>query len=66
MIGYVVGKKVNMFNSKRSQSILEYVILVSIAVAAVAAMGTYIKRAVQAKFKVIEEQVNNPEEIHDD
>jgi len=50
---------------KKGQAILEYVLLVAIAAAAVAAMYTYVQRAVQAHIKVIEEQIENPEIIND-
>ncbi|MFH1768019.1 MAG: hypothetical protein ABH858_02520 [Candidatus Omnitrophota bacterium] len=48
---------------RKSQSILEYVMLVTIAATAVTAMYTYIQRSVHAHLNVIEEQVNSPEEI---
>jgi len=48
---------------KKYQSILEYVLLVTIATAAVGAMYVYVKRAMNAHLKVVEEQLSNPEVI---
>lgn len=41
---------------KRGQSILEYVVLVGVVVAALTVMTTYVRRAIQANLKVIEDQ----------
>ena len=43
---------------KRAQSIIEYALLIAIVAAAFIAMHTYMQRAVQANFKVIEEHIN--------
>jgi len=43
---------------KKAQSVIEYAILIAVVAAAFAAMHIYMQRAVQANFKVIEEQVN--------
>jgi uncharacterized protein (UPF0333 family) len=42
----------------KGQSILEYTMLILIVASAFMAMGTYIRRAVQANLKMIEDQVN--------
>jgi len=43
---------------KRGQSTIEYALLIAIVAAAFTAMHLYVQRAVQANFKLIEEQVN--------
>ena len=43
---------------KRAQSTVEYVMVIAIVAAAVIAMSTYVRRAVQANLKVVEEQIN--------
>ena len=43
---------------KRAQSTIEYALLITIVAAAFVAMHLYMQRAVQANFKVIEDQVN--------
>ena len=43
---------------KRGQSTIEYALLIAIVAAAFLAMHTYMQRAVQANFNVIEEQIN--------
>ncbi len=49
-------KKIRMI--KRGQSVLEYSMIIAVAVAALMAMGVYVRRAVQANLKLIEEQIN--------
>ncbi len=45
----------------RGQSLLEYTTIIIAVVAALSAMSLYVRRAVQANLKIIEEQVNaNP------
>ena len=44
---------------KKAQSIIEYALLIAVVAAAFVAMHIYMQRAVQANFKVIEEQVNS-------
>ena len=44
---------------KKAQSIIEYALLIATVAAAFIAMYLYMQRAVQANFKVIEEQVND-------
>ncbi len=44
---------------RRGQSTLEYSILIAIIVAAIMAMGAYVRRAVQANLKMVEEQIND-------
>lgn len=43
---------------KKAQSTIEYALLISIVAAAFIAMQIYMQRAVQANFKLVEEQVN--------
>lgn len=50
---------------KKCQSIIEYTILIAIAVAAATAMKTYVRRAMQAHLKVVQDQINVPEDIYD-
>ena len=42
----------------RGQGTVEYALIVAAVVAALAAMSTYVRRAVQANFKQMEEAVN--------
>ena len=42
----------------RGQSFLEYAVLVAVIAVAVASMVTYVRRAVQAQDKGIEEEIN--------
>lgn len=46
--------------SSKSQSVLEYVVLVSIVSAAVVAMSTYFQRAIQARTQLIQEEYSPP------
>ena len=43
---------------RRGQSTIEYALLIAIVAAAFLAMHLYVQRAVQANFKIIEEQIN--------
>lgn len=43
---------------RKAQSMIEYALLIAIVSAAFLAMHLYMRRAVQANFKTIEEQVN--------
>ena len=43
---------------RRAQSTLEYSILIAVVAAAIAAMHTYVQRAVKANLKTIENQIN--------
>lgn len=43
---------------KRGQSTIEYALLIAIVAAAFLAMHLYAERAVQANFKIIEDQIN--------
>jgi len=53
-----MGKEVNMFCARtRGQSTLEYVILIGFVVAAIIAMGVYMKRGVQGKLRESTDQV---------
>lgn len=44
--------------SRYGQSTVEYALIVAAVAAALAAMSTYVRRAVQANFKQLEEAVN--------
>lgn len=49
------------------QSILEYALIIAVAVAAMGLMGVYINRSVRANFKMIADRVNPaPSQIPDD
>ena len=43
---------------KKGQSTIEYALLIAIVAAAFLAMSLYAQRAVQANFKLIEDQIN--------
>ncbi len=43
---------------RKGQSTIEYALLIAIVAAAFLAMQLYMQRAVQANFKLIEDQVN--------
>lgn len=43
---------------KKAQSTIEYALLIAIVAAAFLAMQLYVQRAVQANFKLIEDQIN--------
>jgi len=43
---------------KRGQSTIEYALLIAVVAAAFLAMQLYVQRAVQANFKLIEDQIN--------
>ena len=49
--------------SRSAQSTLEYAILVSVVSAALVAMHTYVRRAIQANLKTIEEELNAKEVV---
>ncbi len=42
----------------RGQSILEYVLIILVVVAAISAMSVYVQRSVQANLKLMEDQIN--------
>jgi len=44
--------------TQRGQSILEYALIISVVVAALAGMSVYVQRSAQANLKVIEDQIN--------
>ena len=44
--------------SKKAQSTFEYAVLISIVVAAIVAMHTYMRRAVQGRLKQVELDLN--------
>src|SRR3990167_6310436 len=54
------GKRI--MHAKHGQSLLEYVILISIVGAVLVAMGPYMKRGVQAVVKVTADQLANQEQ----
>ena len=43
---------------KKGQSTIEYALLIAIVAAAFLAMHIYMQRAVQANFKLVEDQIN--------
>jgi hypothetical protein len=43
---------------KKAQSILEYVMIITIVIAALMAMNVYVQRAVQANLKMLEDRIN--------
>ena len=43
---------------RRGQSVIEYALLIAIVAAAFLAMQLYMQRAVQANFKLVEDQIN--------
>jgi len=53
-----VRYRLHRLSQRRSQSILEYALIISIVVAALAAMSIYVQRSTQANLKVIEDQIN--------
>lgn len=46
------------FLSLAGQSMLEYTLIIAVAVAALTAMSFYVQRSIQANLKAIEDQVN--------
>ncbi len=47
-----------MMKNTRAQSILEYSILIAVVAAALISMSLYVRRAIQANLKTIENQIN--------
>jgi Flp pilus assembly pilin Flp len=43
----------------KSQSMLEYAILISVVSAALLAMNVYVQRSLNARLKVVEEELND-------
>ncbi len=43
---------------KRAQSVIEYALLIAVVAAAFMAMHVYMRRSVNAQFKVIEQKIN--------
>jgi len=43
---------------RKAQSTIEYALLIAIVAAAFLAMQLYVQRAVQANFKLVEDQIN--------
>jgi len=43
---------------KKAQSVLEYAMIIMVAVAALMAMNVYVQRSVQANLKMLEERIN--------
>ena len=50
---------IQKLRNRRAQNIIEYAIVVALITAAVAALSTYVFRAVQAQQKVITEESSN-------
>ena len=49
-----------------SQSIVEYIMLISVVAAALVAMSVYVQRAAQANLKLVEDQINIEAESEED
>ena len=49
----------NFMRKKKAQSILEYAILIAVVTAALISMSLYVRRAIQANLKTIENQINS-------
>ena len=49
---------------RRGQSTLEYAMFVAAVSAAVVTMSVYVRRAVQANFKALENAINAEVEVH--
>ena len=43
---------------RRGQSTLEYAVFVAVVAAALSTMAVYVRRAIQANLKAVEEQIN--------
>lgn len=54
----MAGMLKNKFNSKQSQHLLEYALLIAIVTAAAMGMYTYVDRASRASIKALEDQVS--------
>ena len=52
-----------LLRTRRAQSTLEYAMLVAAASAAVVTMSVYVRRAIQANFKSLENQMNAEVEL---
>ena len=59
-------QRTRMLRKLRSQSLIEYIILLIIVVSAVAAMKMYLLRSVKAQFKIMQEQITDPEKQEPD
>ena len=44
--------------ASKGQSTLEYAVFVTVVAAAISAMAVYVRRAVQANLKAVEDQIN--------
>jgi len=47
-----------LVSHRRGQSTLEYAVLIAVVAAALVAMHTYVRRAIQANVKNVEEELN--------
>ena len=57
---FLLNHHCNQFTNKRkAQSILEYAILIAVVTAALISMSLYVRRAIQANLKTIENQINS-------
>ena len=54
-----------MRRKRVSQSLMEYAVLLAIVALAVAAMRTYVMSSVQAHMKVLQEQLNRPQDANE-
>ena len=47
-----------MLVKARGQSTIEYAIFIAVVASALTAMGVYVRRAIQANLKVVEDSIN--------
>jgi hypothetical protein len=57
------GNACKKMKTKNAQSVLEYTLIIAVAVSALIAMSTYVRRGIQANLKLIEHQVNGEEPL---
>lgn len=57
----IFKKSLRSKGKSKAQSVLEYSIVVAAIAAALTLMGNYVRRAIQANLKMIENQVNSEE-----
>jgi len=56
-VGTVLRRR-DKFVARQGQSILEYVLIIAVVVAALTAMSVYVQRSIQANLRMIEKQIN--------
>jgi Flp pilus assembly pilin Flp len=52
-----------LLKNHKAQSIIEYAVLLTVVSAAFIAMYVYLQRTVQARFKQVESEINEPVQI---